>query len=217
MKKFSFSIFIFFALSACGQDSAIAQSKKQLPLSSTDSAIIIRQMSKQLCDCVNSTMKDEKPKKAVDSCLKLMVVHYIDSLNKLGYDSKEQTTLVQVWANMFTLLKTSCPNILQLLSQESSEEQAHGLFFKGKLISERRLPSGLYEIFMKESNSFYSTKTFLSRTPIDTTIINSYVSGCEIRFAYEIRKNPKTHGDEFYIKEGGGIIYFGGAVKAKKE
>lgn len=217
MKTISFSIFIFFALSVCRQNSVIAQSNKGRALSSTDSALIIRQMSKQLCNCVNSTMKNEKPKKVVDSCLKLMVFRYIDSLNKLGYDYKEQSGILQVWANMFTLLKTSCPNILPLLSQESEEEQAHELFFKGKLISERRLPSGLYEIFMKESNSFYSTKTFLSRTPIDTTIINSYVSGCEIRFAYEIRKNPKSEIDELYIKEGGGIIYFGGAVKAKKE
>ena len=99
------------------------------------------------------------------------------------------------------------------MQKEYEDENARKLVFKGELVSQRKLPTGLYEIVMKAKTN--ETKVFYSKNPLNETQIKKYEPGYELTIEYEIIRNNTTNKDEYFLKEG--TVSSVGAVKVTKQ
>ena len=200
-----------FTLSACGQTSKSDKILKQRSSISNDTTTIFRNISLEICNCTFSTMKNNKPTTSVDSCYKAVLSKYKDSLKQLGVDPATPAGELKLFNEVFLNIYNHCPGLSKIIQKENEDENAKKLLFKGELVSQSKLPSGFYEIVMKNMKSNES-KVFYAKRPLDETQIKKFEPGYELTIEYEVIKNKKTNKDEYYLKEFG--IQSGvGAVK----
>ena len=212
MKPLTFSTIILLTLSACGQTTNNGKGVSQTNSVSKDTTTIYRNISLETCNCTFSTMKNNKPSTSMDSCYKAALLKYNDSLKQLGFDPATQVGELKLANEVIGKLYRNCPDLSKLIQKEYADENAKKLLFKGELVSQTKLPSGLYEIVMKSVKS-KETKTFFAKNPLDETQIKKYEPGYELTLEYEIVKNRATQKDEYFLKEYGTVSSVG-AVKA---
>ncbi len=167
---------------------------------SKDTTTIYRNISLETCDCTFSTMKNNKPSTSMDSCYKAALLKYNDTLKQLGFDPATQVGEVKLANEVIGKLYGNCPDLSNLIQKEYADENAKKLFFKGELVSQTKLSSGLYEIVMKSVKS-KEIKTFFAKNPLDEKQIKKYEPGYELTFEYEVLKDRITQKDEYFLKE----------------
>jgi hypothetical protein len=215
MKFLKFSTLILLTLSACGQSSSADNTISKTETASRDTMTVYRNISTEFCNCVSSTMRNKQPSTTFDSCYKVVLLKYTDSLKDIGFDPTTQVGQLKL-SNEFTgKLYFTCPDTYKLLEKEWAEGNAKKLLFKGELISQTKLPSRLYEIILKD-NKTSEIKKFFAKNPLDETQIKKYEPGYELTVEYEIIKNNTTNKDEFFLKEFGTLSGVG-AVKVTNQ
>lgn len=212
MKPLIFSTIIISTLSACGQTPNSNKGVNQINSVSKDTTTIYRNISLKTCSCTFSTMKNNKPSTSMDSCYQAVLLRYNDSLKHLGFDPATQVGQNKLSNEVVGKLYSNCPDLYKLMQKEYADENAKKLLFKGELVSQTKLPTGFYEIVMKNVKS-KETKTFFAKNPLDETQIKKYEPGYELTLEYEIVKNRTTQKDEYFLKEYGTVSSVG-AVKA---
>ncbi len=210
MKPLTFSTIILLTLSACGQNPN-NKGVNQTSSVSRDTTTIYRNISLETCNCTFSTMKNNKPSTSMDSCYQAILLKYNDSLRDLGFDPATQVGQNKLSNEVIGKLYRNCPDLSKLMQKEYADENAKKLLFKGELVSQTKLPSGLYEITLKNVKS-KETKIFYAKNPLDETEIKKYEPGYELTLEYEIVKNKTTQKDEYFLKEYGKVSSVG-AVK----
>ena len=215
MKPLTFSTIILLTLSACGQTSKSSKVVSQMSSVSKDTTTIYRNISLETCNCTFSTMKDNRPSTSIDSCYKAIVLKYNDSLKQLGFDPATQVGQFKLSNEVVGKLYQNCPDLSKLIQKEYEDENAKKLLFKGELVSQTKLPSGLYEIVIKNIKS-KETKIFYAKSPLDETQIKKYEPSYELTIEYEIIKNKTTNKDEYFLKEFGTVSSVG-AVKVTNQ
>lgn len=198
MKHFTFSTLILLTLSACGQTSNSGDGSNQ----TTDTVTIYKNISLETCNCTSLTMKDNKPSTSIDSCYKIVLSKYNDSLKQLGFDPSTQVGQLKLSNEVIGKLDVNCPDIFKLLQKENEDEEAKKLLFKGSFVSQKKLSTGEYAVVMKDGKT-KELKTFISTFPFNENSVKDYLPGYELTIEYEIRRNKKTNKDEYYFKEGG--------------
>ena len=196
MKPLNILVFIFTTFFSCGQ--TVTSDKQQTsgkPLS-REALTIYQSMTGEICNCTSGTMKNNKPSTTFDSCYKIVLNKYTDTLKALGYDPASSI-------GQNKLSNEICRDLYQLMQKEWADKDANKLLFKGTIASQKELSNGEIEIVMvnsttKEKRTFKS-KSFLSN-PLET---NKNTLSYEMTVEYEVRQNPKTKRDEYFIKEGG--------------
>ena len=211
MKPFTFSTIVLLTLSACGQTPNSNKGVSQTSSFSKDTTTIYRNISLETCNCIFSTMKNNKPSTSMDSCYQTVLFKYNDSLKQLGFDPTTQVGQNKLLNEVVGKLYRNCPDLSKLMQKEYADDNAKKLLFKGEVVSQTKLPSGLYEIEMKNIKS-KETKTFFAKNPLDETQIKKYEPGYELTLEYEILKNKTTQKDEYFLKEYGTVSSVG-AVK----
>ncbi|GAB2843367.1 hypothetical protein GCM10027043_52950 [Ferruginibacter profundus] len=147
----------------------------------------------------------------MDSCYQSVLLKYKDSLKQLGFDPATQVGQLKLINEVLNKLYLNCPDLSKLMQKEYEDETAKKLLFKGELVSQTKLPSGLYEIAMKNVKT-KETKMFYAKGPLYETQIKKYEPGYELTVEYEIVKNRATQKDEYFLKEYGTVSSVG-AVK----
>jgi hypothetical protein len=215
MKPFTLSIIILLTLSACGQTPNSSKGVSHKSSVSKDTTTIYRNISLETCNCTLSTMKNNKPSTSMDSCYQAVLLKYNDSLKQLGFDPTTQVGQLKLSNEVVGKLYRNCPDLSKLIQQEYEDENAKKLLFKGSLVSQTKLQSGLYQIVMKNVKS-NETKTFYAKNPFDETQIKQYKPGYELTVEYEIVKNNSTNKQEYHLKEFGTVSSVG-AVKVTNQ
>lgn len=206
MKTLNIVVLLFVTLSSCGQT---VSTDKQQPSSnkptSQEALAVYQLMTTKICDCTSKTMKNNKPSTSLDSCYKVVLDKFTDTLRTLGYDpasSEGQNKLL----NEIRLYQ--CRDLYSLMQKEWSDEEAKKLLFKGEFVSQKKLATGEYEITLKDSKT-KQQKVFKAKNPFDENSVKNYLPGYELTIEYEIVKNSKTKKDELYIKENGTVSSVG--------
>jgi hypothetical protein len=215
MKPLTFSTIILLTLSACGQTPNSSKGVSHTSSVSKDTTTIYRNISLETCNCTFSTMKNNKPSTSMDSCYQAVLLKYNDSLKQLGFDPATQVGQLKLSNEVVGKLYRNCPDLSKLIQKEYEDENAKKLLFKGELVSQTKLRSGLYQIVMKNVKS-NQTKTFYAKNPFDETQIKKYEPGYELTVEYEIVKNNSTNKEEYHLKEFGTVSSVG-AVKATNQ
>jgi len=210
MKSVNICIFLVVLLSSCGQTASSHKQQGSKKPTNKDAPTVYQRMTGEICDCISGSMRNYKPSTTSDSCSKVVVDKYTDRLKTLGYDPATQTGQNKL---MNEIRFTQCPDLYTLMQKEWEDEDAGKLLFKGRLVSQTKIPSGLYEVIMKNSTTS-ETKIFFAKTPLDDTHIKKYEPGYELTVEYEIIRNTKAKKDEFFLKEGGKVMSVG-AVKVE--
>jgi len=211
MKSLKFSTLILLTLSACGQTSNSDKVSSPTNAALKDTTTIYKNISAELCSCTYATMKNNKPSTSMDSCYKVVLLKYTDSLKSLGFDPTTQVGQLKLTNEVIGKLYFNCEDLSKLMQKEIDDENAKKLFFKGELISQTKLSSGLYEIIMKDSKTS-ETKKFFAKNPLDDTQLTKYEPGYELTIEYVIVKNKTTNKDEYYLNESGTVSIVG-AIK----
>ncbi len=178
---------------------------------SKDTTTIYRNISLETCNCIYSTMKNNKPSTSMDSCFQAVLLKYNDSLKQLGFDPATQIGQFKLSNEVVGKLYRNCPDLSKLIQREYEDKNAKKLLFKGELVSQAKLPSGVYQIVMKNVKS-NQTKTFYAKNPLDEAQIKKYELGYELTVEYEIVKNNSTNKEEYHLKESATVSSVG-AVK----
>lgn len=210
------SAVVLLTFSACGQtsgDKAKDGSKKEVALK--DASMIYKNINSEICECTTLAMKSGKSSASSDSCYKITLEKYDSSLKQSGVDLATQAGQDMLTHEVILKLYRSCPELAKLMEKETLNQQAGKLVFTGELISQTKLPSGLFEIVMKSGTSA-EKRTFYAKNPLNEAQIKKYEPGYELTVEYEIVKNKTTNKDEFYLKPSGGITTIG-AVKAVEQ
>jgi hypothetical protein len=200
MKTLNIVVLLFVTLSSCGQTVSNDKQQTANKPTSQEALAVYQKMTGEICNCTSSTMKHNKPSTSLDSCYKVVLDKYTDSLKVLGYDPTSSVGQNKLSNEIRLYL---CRDMYSLLQKEWADEDAKKLLFKGTIVSQKQLPGGEIEIVMadaktKERKTFKST-SFLS----DPAQTNKKLLEYEMTIEYEIRHNSKTKQDEFYIKEDG--------------
>lgn len=98
MKPFILLTVTFLTLSVCGQ-------------TTKDTASIFRNLSLEICNCTFSKMKDNKPSTSLDSCHKVMVLKYNDSLKEIGIDPLTEVGIYKILNEVDSKLRINCPEL----------------------------------------------------------------------------------------------------------
>jgi hypothetical protein len=206
MKPLTFSTIILLALSACGQTPKSDKASIKANSVSKDTVTIYRNISLETCNCTFSTMKNNKPSSTMDSCYKAVLAKYNDSLKVLGFDPATQAGDLKLSNEVIGKLYLNCPDLSKLIQKEYENENAKKLLFKGTIASQRQLPSGEVEIILIESKT-KKAQTFKSNSFLnDPSKTDKNTLSYELTVEYEIRNNPTTKKDEFYIKQNAAVI-----------
>jgi hypothetical protein len=203
MKFLKFPVFILLTLTACGQSTTSNKEINATKLTVRETKAIYQRITNDICNCTLNNMKGNKPSTSYDSCYKFVVNKYSDSLKAIGYDPASPIGR-NMLANELKYILV-CYDLYELMEKEWEAEDAKKLLFKGSLVSQAKLPSGLYEIIMKD-NKTSELRNFFSKNPLDETQIKKYEPGYELTVEYEIIKNSKTNKEEFFLKESGKIM-----------
>jgi hypothetical protein len=200
MKPLNIVVLIFVTLSSCGQTVSNDKQHTTYKPTNQDALGVYQEMTSEICNCTSSTMKNNKPSTSLDSCYKVVLDKYTDTLKALGYDPASSVGQNKLSNEIRLYL---CRDMYSLLQKEWADEDAKKLLFKGILVSQKRLPDGEVEIVMADAKT-KEQKTFKSTFLLsDTSQTNKKLLEYEMTIEYEIRHNSKTKTDEYYIKEGG--------------
>lgn len=200
MKPLSFSTIILLTISACGQTPKGDKLINPANPVSKDTTAVYRNISLETCNCTFSTMKNNKPSTSMDSCYKAVLLKYNDSLKQIGFDPATQVGQLKLANEVVGKLYFNCPGLSELLQEEYKDENSNKLLFKGELVSQKRLSSGLYEIVLKNTRT-NETKKFYAKNPLNETEIKKYEPGYELTVEYEVVRNKTTNKDEYHLKE----------------
>ena len=208
MRHLIFSTIILLTFAACGQFTKGNKAEGETSSTSKDTITIYRNISLETCNCIFSTMKNNKPSVSTDSCYKAVLLKYNDSLKQLGFDPTTQLGQTKLSNEVVGKLYLNCPELFKLMKQEDEAEIKKKLFFKGELISQIELKSGLYKITMRDIKSKV-IKVFFSKNPLDEAQIKKYESGYELTIEYEIIRNKTTNKEEYFLKNLGAVSSVG--------
>jgi|SRR5688572_9708615 len=211
MKSLKFSMLIFLTLSACGQTPNGDKVSSPTNTALKDTTTIFKNISAEFCSCTYARMKNNKPSTSMDSCYRIVLLKYTDSLKGLGFDPTTQVGELKLYNEVIGKSFSNCEDLYTLIQKEIDDENAKKLLFKGELLSQTKLASGLYEIIMKDSKTS-ETKKFFAKNPLDDTQFKKYEPGYELTIEYEVVKNKATNKDEYYLK-GSGTVSTVGAIK----
>ena len=149
-------------------------------------------------------IKNNRPSVIFDSCYKSVLPTYIKRLKALDLDPATGSGKLQLQDNFTEKLYYSCPEANNLLQEESRDDVANSLPFEGKIISQTKLANGENEIVIRDSKTklerIFKSKTFIV-DPKDKNTLN-----CVMVVAYNIRKDPNTNQDMYYITENTAVI-----------
>lgn len=141
----------------------------------------------------------------MDSCYKVTVDKYTDTLKALGYDPSSSVGQNKL---LNEIKFTRCWDLYKLMQKERDDEDAKKLLFKGTIVSQKKLPNGEIEIVMADAKT-KKQKTFKSMSFLsDPSQTNKKLLEYEMTVEYEVRNNSKTKQNEYYIKEGGKNMTF---------
>jgi len=206
MKTLSIIALLLMTLSSCGQ--ALPSDKQQTPdkPTSPEASAVYQNMTSDICNCTQRTMKNNKPSTTMDSCYNVIVSKNTATLQALGYDPASplgQNKLL----NEIRLYQ--CRELYNLFQKELADEQAKKLLFKGVIVSQKQLSNGEVEVVMTDSKTkekrIFKSKTFLS----DPTETDKNTLNYEMTVEYEVKRNARTKQDEYYIKDGGQVMTIG--------
>jgi len=206
MKTLNIVVLLFVTLSSCGQTVSTDKQPTTNKPTSQEALAVYQAMTVEICNCTYSTMKNNKPSTSLDSCYKVVLKKYTDTLRVLGYDPASSVGENKLSNEIRLYL---CRDMYSLLQKEWADEDDKKLFFKGTIVSQKKLADGEIEIVMadaktKEKRTFKSV-SFLS----DPSQTNKKLLEYEMTIEYEVRHNSKTKRDENYIKEGGKSMTIG--------
>jgi hypothetical protein len=205
MKTLNIIVLLLVTLSSCGQTVSTDKPQTANKPTSQEALAVYQTMTSEICNCTSTTMKNSKPSTTLDSCYKVILDQYTDTLKAFGYDpasSVGQNKLL----NEIRLYQ--CRDLYSLMQKEWSDEEAKKLLFKGEFVSQKKLATGEYEITLKDSKR-KEQKVFRAKSPFDESSVKKYLPGYELTIEYEVVKNSKTNKDEFYIKESGTVSSVG--------
>lgn len=200
MKPLNIVVLLFVTLSSCGQTVSTDKQQTANKPTSQEALAVYQRMTGEICNCTSSTMKNNKPSTSLDSCYKVVLDKYTDTLKALGYDPASSAGQNKLSNEIRLYL---CRDMYSLLQKEWADDDAKKLLFKGTIVSQKKLPDGEIEIVMADAKT-KEQKTFKSMSFLsDPSQTNKKLLEYEMTIEYEIKHNPKTKRDEYYIKEGG--------------
>jgi hypothetical protein len=168
-----------------------------------DTVSIFRNLRSEFCRCTSAVLETQKSSDAVDTCFNAIFPKYIEKFRKMGFDTATKRGQSKMKSEIYDKLYSSCPALESRAQREFDEEEAKKLYFTGQLISQKQLPSGLYEVVLKDSVSS-ETRTFLAKRQIDDSFFKKNCQpGYELKIEYEVVKNNTSQDDEYHIKEFG--------------
>lgn len=196
MKILILVAFLFSALPSFAQIVATDNRLEVTKPTSQEALVIYQTMTREICNCTSATIKNSKPSTAFDTCYKIVLEKYTDTLKVLGYDPGSEVGQNKLLNEIRLYL---CRDTYSLLLKEWAEEDAKKLLFKGIIVSQKQLPNGEVEVVMankttKERRTFKST-TFLN----DPAQSNKKLIEYEMTVEYEVRSNTETSQNEYYI------------------
>jgi hypothetical protein len=193
-------VVLFVTLSSCGQTVSNDKQKAADKPTSQEALAVYQKMTGEICNCTSSTMRNNKPSTSLNSCYKVVLDKYTDTLKALGYDPTSSAGQNKLSNEIRLYL---CRDMYSLLQKEWADEEAKKLLFKGTIISQKQLPGGEIEIVMTDSKT-KKRKTFKNTSFLsDPAQTNKKLLEYEMTIEYEKRRNSKTKQDEYYIKEDG--------------
>ncbi|HSC36629.1 MAG TPA: hypothetical protein VLD19_02110, partial [Chitinophagaceae bacterium] len=201
--------------SACGQahtpkiDTIISRTAASLKAEDA----IYNNMSNAICNCITTTMVDNKPYTVADSCYKQAIRQYTDGLKAIGRDVTSQKDYSNMINAMSVRLYRLCPAAASLFPQEYDDKNK--LLFKGSFVSQRKLPDGTCEVTLQDNTTKEQT-VFKSKYPFDEKLVEDYLPGYELTMEYELIWNKTTEKNEYHLKESAPISTIG-AKAVKKE
>lgn len=205
MKTLNIVVFLFLTLSSCGQTVSTDKPQTANKLTSQEGLAIYQAMTSEICNCISNTMRNNKPSTTMDSCYKVTVDKYTDTLKALGYDPSSSVGQNKL---LNEIKFTRCWDLYKLMQKERDDEDAKKLLFKGTIVSQKKLPNGEIEIVMADAKT-KKQKTFKSMSFLsDPSQTNKKLLEYEMTVEYEVRNNSKTKQNEYYIKEGGKNMTF---------
>lgn len=95
-----------------------------------------------------------------------------------------------------------CRELYSLIQKEWEDQDAKKLLFAGTIVSQKQLLDGEIEIVMADVKS-KEKKTFKNKSFLSDPKTNKNTLRYEMTIEYEIRQDPKTKKEEYYIKEDG--------------
>lgn len=205
MKPLNIIVFLFVTLSSCGQTVSTDKQQPANKPTSQEALAVYQSMTSEICNCTSTTMKNSKPSTTLDSCYKVVVNKFTDTLKFMGYDPASPVGQNKL-LNEIRLYQ--CRDLYSLMQKEWSNEEAKKLLFKGEFVSQKKITTGEYEIIFKDSKT-KEQKVFKAKNAFDENSVKQYLPGYELTIEYEIVKNSKTKKDEFYIKETGTVSSVG--------
>jgi len=188
-------------LTSCGQTVKSDNQQSPYKLTSKEALVVYQTMTSEICNCTSVTMKNNKPSTTLDSCYKIVLAKFTDTLKTLGYDLSTSAGQLRL-SNEIRLYQ--CEDLYSLMQKEWSDEEAKKLLFKGEFVSQKKLATGDYEIILKDSKT-KEKKVFKAKNPFDENSVKQYLPGYELKIEYEIVRNSKTRKEELYIKENGTV------------
>lgn len=201
------------SISACAQAPGNENGSTNADPAPKDTVTIFKNISSETCACTFSTMTNNKPSTSMDSCYKVILDKYNDSLQQLGFDPATQAGELKLANEVIYKLNQNCPDLFVLMQKEIKETAEKKLLFKGALVSQTKLSSGLFKITLKSSTS-KETKTFYAKHALDEAAIKKYEPGYELTIEYEVVKNKSTDKDENHLKEWGQVTSVGAVKKS---
>jgi len=184
-------------LSACHQapdtGTIISHAAASLKAEST----VYDNMSNAICNCITTTMVDNKPSTVTDSCYKQVTHQYTDSLRAIGLDPASQKNYLRMVNAMSLRLYRLCPAVATLFQKETDDKNK--LLFKGSFVSQRKLPDGTYEVTLQDNTTKEQT-VFKSKFPFDEKSVEDYLPGYELTIEYQLIRNKTTGKNECHLK-----------------
>jgi len=205
MKTLETMVFLLVTLSSCGQTVSTDRKETSNELTSQDASNIYKKITSEVCNCTLTTMKNNRPSTTLDSCYKIGIEKFSDTLKILGFDPKSSVGKNKL---LNEIKFYTCKDLYTLMQNEWTDNEAKKLLFKGGLVKQTKLPSGLYEIEMSDAKS-KRIMTFYTKIQLDEKQIKKYKAGYELTLEYEIIKNFTTKKDEYFLKQFGEVSRVG--------
>jgi len=203
MKPSIFTSLFLLTIAACGQNSN-DKAALQTTAAPKDTVTIYKNLSAEVCGCTNLTMRNNKPSTTIDSCYKIVLAKYTDSLKSLGFDPATQKGSLKLSNEFIGKLYRNCPDLSRLMREENENSKTGKLFFTGTITSQKQLPNGEIEIVLTNAET-KKQQTFKSQSFLtDPLKANKKTLSYQLTVEYEIKHNAKTNEDEYYINQNSG-------------
>jgi hypothetical protein len=190
MKPSIFTSLILLGIAACGQKSN-NNAASQTNSATKDTVTIYRNLSLEVCECTNLTMRNSRPSTTIDSCYKIILAKYTDSLKSLGFDPATSKGDIKLSNEFIGKLYRNCPDLSRLMREEYETENAKKLLFTGTIVSQKQLTNGEVEIVLineetKKTQTFKSKSFLTDPSKTDRNNLNY-----QLTVEYEVIRNEK--------------------------